>query len=237
MLESAQERHDSNNWNDELKSESVHRQRSHVFWFKVIWTLFIVYALSMYLGLAQQVDQTHYWDHINDECEVDEDNVLCGHTLTRGANKTAGLMVGRTCEDYLLNLSDAEIWDRTTGGNRIGDYCVVSKGVAGNACQWYVKGRPNDELLEKGIPARRHNGIPRSHDGEGTGCVAMNSYSCYFRHVDFLTDDESAMMCSMNHVANAAAAIRFGIRNGYCTDAGEPLICRRNDRQSTHEEK
>lgn len=119
----------------------------------------------------------------------------------------------------LLNLSDRELWLLATTGDGIGKYChiQISDPTSNNACEFYVKGRPSTSNA-------MYNGIPLTSITQvGTGCVAISSNTCYFQDDSYpLTDEERANMCSDSIVANAAAQLRYGIKNGYCYD--DPTI-------------
>jgi len=115
--------------------------------------------------------------------------------------------------EYLLELSDVDLYNLASNGNVIGDFCRIVNPVKG-ACDKYVKGRPD--------PSTNHNGIPRTTGGLGSGCVDT-TLPCYYSYNAYpLTSAERSAMCTSNEVANAAAQLRYGIKNGLCT--GHPCI-------------
>jgi hypothetical protein len=123
------------------------------------------------------------------------------------------------CEVAWLSLTDAELYDRATSGP-IGDYCYVEEGDGSGACDYYTKGRPRPNYGD---------GVPMNRDLTGTGCVlGGRSTFCYPNRLDYLTQDEKDAMCTtgaQNWIPNAAAQIRWAIKNGWCMDVGVPITC------------
>jgi len=110
----------------------------------------------------------------------------------------------------LLEWSDDELLRRGLSGLRIGEHCEIIYSVT-TACSYYVLGRPSeiDPI---------YFGIPLNKDRKGTGCVAADPF-CWYRgsEYDFLTEEEIDSFCTGSQESNAAAMLRYGIRNGYCT--------------------
>lgn len=102
--------------------------------------------------------------------------------------------------------SDATLYRRLTGGNRIGG-CYIQ--TSGGVCGLYAKSAIAGVAGDRGHPKNRRNG--------GTGCVGTNSF-CYFRSVrDYdLTSAERSDMCTSDRKRNAVAQIRHAMRNGAC---------------------
>jgi hypothetical protein len=123
------------------------------------------------------------------------------------------------CEVRWLSLTDAELYDRATSGP-IGDYCYVEKAHHGSGtCDYYAKGRPGPNS----------DGVPMNPDLTGTGCIlGGKNNNCYMNKIDYLTQDEKDAMCTtgaQNWIPNAAAQIRWAIKNGWCMDEGDPITC------------
>jgi len=109
----------------------------------------------------------------------------------------------------LLEESDDDLYALGLA-KQLGTYCYIQESHGGTACNYYVKGRPS---------AAGGNGLPLTTDGRGTGCVDEDGGSCFFYSSAYpLTQAERDSMCTVSHVANAAAQLRYGIRNGYCMD-------------------
>ena len=112
-------------------------------------------------------------------------------------------------EDWcaLHEMTDQELFDVATS-QMIGDYCRIVESTTG-ACNYYVKGKP---IIDDGLPLKM--------DGTGTGCVPESSPSCYYNSDSNypLTEFEANSMCVTDFVAGSTAQLRYGIRNGYCTD-------------------
>jgi len=111
-------------------------------------------------------------------------------------------------------LSDQELYNRATGGNRIGYWCYIEEFPPGGVCKHYAKGRPNQ--------LDGYDGVPRTMPGDGgTGCVnEVGGFNwCSNPNVSYLTAAELADMCTTgpDHlVNNAAAQIRWALRHGMC---------------------
>mmetsp|Transcript_54403 Transcript_54403/g.115554 ORF Transcript_54403/g.115554 Transcript_54403/m.115554 type:complete len:606 (-) Transcript_54403:100-1917(-) len=109
----------------------------------------------------------------------------------------------------LLDLSDQELFDQGLADG-FGTHCFIQD-ASGTpaACDYYVKGRPSDV---------GGDGLPLTTVGSGSGCVDPRAPDlCYYRNADYLlTQAERDAMCTEDEVANAAAQIRYGIRNGLC---------------------
>ena len=110
-----------------------------------------------------------------------------------------------------LQLNDSQLWQMAVHG-RIGSHCLiyVSPPGSSNACQYYVKGR---------MGIRTYRGVPRNVIDLGTGCVQESgSTFCWYMGAEYaqLTNAERESMCTDSIMANAAAQLRYGIRNGYC---------------------
>lgn len=107
-----------------------------------------------------------------------------------------------------MALSDEELFNRALA-YPLGDYCRVHD-PDGGACDLYVSGSP--------VEGSSYTGIPLNTNDQGTGCVA-NGGSCYYQGAEYdLSEEERDAMCTTSAVANAAAQLRYGIRNGRCMD-------------------
>jgi hypothetical protein len=126
----------------------------------------------------------------------------------------------KPCEVRWLSLTDAELYGRATSGP-IGVYCYVEKAHHGSGtCDYYAKGRPRPNYGD---------GVPMNRDLTGTGCVlGGKNNKCIMNKLDYLTQDEKDAMCTtgaQNWIPNAAAQIRWAIKNGWCMDEGDPITC------------
>ena len=112
-------------------------------------------------------------------------------------------------EDWcaLHEMTDQELFNEATS-RVLGEYCRIVESTTGS-CNYYVKGKP---IIDDGIPLKT--------DGTGTGCVPETSPSCYYNSDSNypLTEFEANSMCVADFVAGSTAQLRYGIRNGYCTD-------------------
>mmetsp|Transcript_12824 Transcript_12824/g.39455 ORF Transcript_12824/g.39455 Transcript_12824/m.39455 type:complete len:255 (-) Transcript_12824:251-1015(-) len=119
-----------------------------------------------------------------------------------------------------LELSDEELFRRTTNGHTVGN-CFV-----------YLDNNPRT-YCDMGVLINGynfHSRYPQTLDGRGTGCIKAPDFpkrmrACWYTDPDYGYDDETiASMCTESGVSNAAGTIRAAIREGKCCSSANPNL-------------
>ena len=110
-----------------------------------------------------------------------------------------------------LQMNDTELWQKALHKD-IGKHCQIykSSSESNKGCNYYVKGR---------MINMNEDGVPTDAYGRGDGCVYQPGQSfCLYMGDGYchLTKNQSESMCTLSTIANAAAQLRYGLRNGYC---------------------